>query len=125
MAKQFRTYTQDIWGITSSSSPKRYKAWGGPPRHSKPDGTVVPCAAGGSLMLTPDICIPTMQRHENKYGDKIWGKYTFADAFNPETGWVSTDTLSLDVGMTRLAAQNLRTGNLGNWFKANPKRKKP
>ena len=119
MAKQFPTYTQDIWGITSSSSPKGYKAWGGPPAHSKPDGTVVPCAPGGSLMLTPDICIPALHAMKDKYGDKIWGKYGLADAFNPQTGWVSTDTLGLDVGMTLLAAENLRTGNLWKWFMAN------
>jgi hypothetical protein len=124
MAKQFPTYTQDIWGITSSSSPKGYKAWGGPPLHSKPDGTVVPCAAGGSLMLTPDICIPAIHAMKDKYGDKIWGKYGLVDAFNPQTGWVSTDTLGLDVGMTLLAAENLRTGNLWKWFMANPEPQK-
>ena len=124
MAKQFPTYTQDIWGITSSSSPKGYKAWGGPPLHSKPDGSVIPCAAGGSLMLTPDICIPAMHAMKQKYGDKAWGKYGFADAFNPATGWVSTDTLGLDVGMTLLSAENLRSGNVWNWFMANPEPQK-
>jgi hypothetical protein len=57
---------------------------------------------------------------KDKYGDKIWGKYGFADAFNPLTGWVSTDTLGLDVGMTLLSAENLRSGNVWNWFMANP-----
>ena len=120
MAKMFPTYTKDIWGITSSSSPKGYKAWGGPPVHSKPDGTVVPCAAGGSLMLTPEICIPALHAMKTQYGDKIWGKYGLADAFNPATGWVSTDTLGLDVGMTLLAAENYRSGNLWGWFMSNP-----
>lgn len=120
LAKQFPDYTPEIWGITSSSSPHGYKAWGGPPRHSHPDGTVVPCAAGGSLMLTPEICVPAMHAMKEKFGDKIWGKYGFADAFNPLTGWVSPDTLGLDVGMTLLSAENLRTGNLWHWFMANP-----
>lgn len=120
LSKQFPGYTPTIWGITSSSSPTGYRAWGGPPQHSKIDGSVVPCAAGGSLMLTPDICTPALHSMKDKYGDKIWGKYGFADAFNPETGWVSTDTLGLDVGMTLLAAENLRTGNLWKWFMANP-----
>jgi hypothetical protein len=120
LAKEFPGYTKDIWGITSSSSPTGYKAWGGPPQHSKIDGSVVPCAAGGSLMLTPDICIPAIHAIKNKYGDKAWGKYGLADAFNPETGWVSTDTLGLDVGMTLLAAENLRSSNIWQWFMANP-----
>jgi hypothetical protein len=124
LAKEFPDYTQQIWGITSSSSPHGYKAWGGPPRHSHPDGTVVPCAAGGSLMLTPDICIPALHAMKDKFGDKIWGKYGFADAFNPLTGWVSPDTLGLDVGMTLLAGENLRSGNLWRWFMANPEPRK-
>jgi hypothetical protein len=124
MAKEFPTYTQDIWGITSSSSPTGYKAWGGPPKHSKPDGSVVPCAAGGSLMITPDICIPALHAMKDKYGDKAWGKYGLADAFNPMTGWVSQDTLGLDVGMTLLSAENLRSGNVWKWFMANPEPQK-
>jgi hypothetical protein len=120
LSKEFSAYTPTIWGITSSSSPTGYRAWGGPPAHSKIDGSVVPCAAGGSLMLTPDICIPALQAVKDKYGDKIWGKYGLADAFNPQTGWVSTDTLGLDVGITLLSAENLRHSSVWNWFMANP-----
>jgi hypothetical protein len=75
-------------------------------------------------MITPDICVPAMHALKDKYGDRIWGKYGFADAFNPETGWVSTDTLGLDVGMTLLSAENLRSGNVWKWFMANPEPKK-
>jgi hypothetical protein len=124
LAKDFPDYTETIWGITSSSSPSGYKAWGGPPIHSKPDGTVVPCAAGGSLMIAPDICIPALHAMKDKFGDKIWGKYGLADAFNPLTGWVSQDTLGLDVGMTLLSAENLRSGNVWKWFMANPEPQK-
>jgi hypothetical protein len=124
LAKEFPDYTETIWGITSSSSPKGYKAWGGPPKHSQIDGSVVPCAAGGSLMITPDICIPALHAMKDKFGDKIWGKYGLADAFNPLTGWVSTDTLGLDVGMTLLSAENLRSGNVWKWFMANPEPQK-
>jgi hypothetical protein len=73
-------------------------------------------AAGGSLMITPDICIPAMHTMKEKYGDTIWGKYGFADAFNPLTGRLSTNTLSLDVGMTLLSAENLRSGSVWKWF---------
>jgi hypothetical protein len=120
LSKTYPDYTPEIWGITSSSSPNGYRAWGGPPQHSKIDGSVVPCAAGGSLMLTPEICIPALHAMKDKFGDKIWGKYGFADAFNPLTGWVSTDTLGLDVGMTLLSAENLRHGSVWRWFMANP-----
>jgi hypothetical protein len=119
LSKTYPDYTQDLWGITSSSSPNGYRAWGGPPQHSKIDGAIVPCAAGGSLMLAPDICIPAMHAMKGKVGDKFWGKYGFADAFNPLTGWVSTDTLGLDVGMILLSAENLRHGSVWHWFMAN------
>lgn len=124
LAKEFPGYTSDIWGITSSSSPTGYRAWGGPPRHGRIDGTVVPCAAGGSLMLTPDICIPAIHAMKTKYGGKIWGKYGLADAFNPNTGWVSTETMGLDVGMMLLSAENLRHASVWNWFMANPEPQK-
>lgn len=70
-------------------------------------------------MLTPDICVPALHAMKHKYGDKIWGTYGLADAFNPETGWVSTDTLGLDVGITLLSAENLRSGSVWDWFMAN------
>jgi hypothetical protein len=124
LSNEFPGYTRTIWGITSSSSPDGYKAWGGPPMHSKVDGSVVPCAAGGSLMLAPDICIPAMHAMKDKYGDKIWGKYGLADAFNPGTGWVSSDTLGLDVGITLLSIVNLRHRSIWRWFMANPEPQK-
>jgi len=124
LSKTFPDCTQDIWGITSSSSPNGYRAWGGPPKHSTIDGSVVPCAAGGSLMLTPEICIPALHAMKEKFGAKIWGKYGFADAFNPLTGWISTDTLGLDVGMTLLSIENLRHGSLWRWFMENPEPRK-
>lgn len=120
LAKEFPGYSENIWGITSSNSEKGYKAWGGPPRNKAIDGTVVPCAAGGSLQLTPDIALPAMKAMKEKFGDKIYGKYGFTDAFHPTTGWVSPDVLGLDVGITLLSAENLRSGNIWKWFMANP-----
>jgi hypothetical protein len=124
LAKEFPGYTETVWGITSSSSPTGYRAWGGPPMHAKVDGSVVPCAAGGSLMVAPDICIPATHAMKDKYGDKIWGTYGLADAFNPGTGWVSSDTLGLDVGMILLSIENLRHGSVWGWFMANPEPKR-
>jgi hypothetical protein len=124
LSKTFPDYTANIWGITSSSSPNGYRAWGGPPKHSTIDGSVVPCAAAGSLMLTPEICVPALRAMKDQFGGKIWNKYGLADAFNPLTGWVSTDTLGLDVGMTLLSIENLRSGNLWQWFMENPEAQK-
>jgi hypothetical protein len=120
MAKEFPGYSEDIWGITSSTSKTGYKAWGGPPRRSSVDGTVVPCAPAGSLMLTPEIAMPALLAMKQRFGDKIWNKYGFADAFNPNTGWVSPEALGLDIGITLLGAENLRTGNVWKWLMKTP-----
>ncbi|MFL6215571.1 MAG: glucoamylase family protein [Blastocatellia bacterium] len=119
LAKEFPGYSENIWGITASDSAKGYVAWGGPPRDSAIDGTVVPCAAAGSLMFTPDISLPALRAMKEKYGERIYGRYGFADAFNPNTGWVNPDVIGIDVGITLLSAENLRTGNIWRWFMRN------
>lgn len=121
LAREFpASYSETIWGITASDAEKGYIAWGGPPRHPEIDGTVVPCAAGGSLMFTPDITLPALRAMRDKFGEKIYGRYGFADAFNPTTGWVDTDVIGIDVGITLLSAENLRTGLVWRYFMRNP-----
>jgi hypothetical protein len=120
LAKEFPGYSENIWGITSSNSEKGYKAWGGPPRNKAIDGTVVPCAPGGSLMLESGITIAALKEMKRKFGDKIYGKYGFTDAFHPTTGWVSADVLGLDTCITQLSIENLRSGNIWKWFMQNP-----
>ena len=119
LAKEFRGYSENIWGITASDSAKGYVAWGGPPRHKDIDGTVVPCAAGGSLMFTPDICVPALRTMHEKFGEKIYGRYGFVDAFNPNNGWVNPDVIGIDVGITMLSVENLLSGNVWKWFMQN------
>ena len=83
------------------------------------DGTVVPCAAAGSLMFTPDITLPALKEMKDEYGDKIYGQYGFADAFNPHNGWVDPDVIGIDLGITLLSAENLRSGKVWYWFMQN------
>jgi len=118
LSSHFKGYSPDVWGITASDSAKGYTDWGAPD-HPRIDGTVVPSAAAGSLMFTPDICIPAMRTMLLKYGKSIYGRYGFADAFNPESGWVSPYVIGIDAGITLLSAENLRTGRVWHWFMAN------
>jgi hypothetical protein len=120
LAGEFPGYSENIWGITSSNSATGYKAWGGPPRNKAIDGTVVPCAAGGSLMLAPDICLPALKAMKERFGELVYGKYGFTDAFHPTNRWASSDVLGLDTGITLLSAENLRSGNVWKWFMRNP-----
>ncbi|HVG38777.1 MAG TPA: glucoamylase family protein, partial [Pyrinomonadaceae bacterium] len=45
--------------------------------------------------------------------------YGFIDAFNPNNGWTNPDVIGIDVGITLLSAENLRTGNVWRWFMRN------
>jgi hypothetical protein len=119
LSAEFPGYSQNVWGITASDSIKGYLGWGGPPRDPAIDGTVVPCAAAGSLMLTPDISLPALRTMYEKFGKRIYGHYGFTDAFNPNTGWINPDVIGIDVGITLLSAENLRTGNVWRWFMRN------
>jgi hypothetical protein len=116
---EFPGYGENLWGLTSSDSIKGYTAWGGPPRHPGIDGSVVPCAPAGSLMFAPEITVPALREMHRRFGDRIYGRYGFADAFNPGTGWVNPDVIGIDVGITLLATENLRTGAVWRWFMAN------
>ena len=120
LAIDFPGYSDLIWGITASDSAKGYVAWGGPPREDIIDGTVVPCAAAGSLMFTPELSVPALRAMQARFGQQIYGRYGFADAFNPNTGWVNPDVIGIDIGITLLSAENLRSGNVWKWFMRNP-----
>jgi hypothetical protein len=41
---------------------------GGPPRHKDIDGSVVPAAAAGSLMLAPDLALPAVREIHRRFG---------------------------------------------------------
>jgi hypothetical protein len=104
-----------VWGLTSSDGAAGYVDWGGPPVRNRPvdtriDGTVVPCAAAGSLVFCPVDCIAALREMKTRWGERIYGPYGFADAFNPHTGWVGADVIGIDVGITLLMAENLRSG---------------
>jgi hypothetical protein len=120
LSGEFPGYSEHVWGLTSSDSRNGYVAWGGPPPHARIDGTVVPCAAAGSLMFTPDLTLPVIRELRRRFGDRIYGRYGFADAFHPTDGWVNPDVIGIDLGITLLSAENLRTGRVWTWFMRNP-----
>src|SRR6185436_12744083 len=60
-----------------------------------------------------------LQTMHDTYGEKIYGKYGFVDAFNPKIGWTDTDVIGINVGIILLSAENMRTGNVWRWFMRN------
>jgi hypothetical protein len=53
-------------------------------------------------------------------GEAVWGRYGFADAFNPQTGWTSPDVIAIDIGIMLVMAENLRSGLIWQTFMRAP-----
>lgn len=116
---QFSDYQPDLWGISASDSQHGYVAWGGPPAMGPIDGSIVPCAAGGSLAFAPSDCLTVLRNIRAKY-PVAWQRYGFVDAFNPLNAWYDPDVIGIDVGITMLMAENKRSQFVWNTFMKNP-----
>jgi hypothetical protein len=115
-----RGYSDDYWGITASDWEHGYTAWGGPPLQGPVDGSVVPCAAAGSLPFLPRECVHVLRALRDNFGKDAWGRYGFCDAFHPELHWYDLDVLGIDLGIGLLMAENLRTAFVWETFMRNP-----
>jgi hypothetical protein len=113
-------YDDGYWGVSASDSQHGYHAWGGPPPMGPLDGTVVPCAAAGSLPFVPTDCIAVLRSMRTKWGDRAWGRYGFVDAFHPAANWYDPDVLGIDQGISVVMAENLRSGFVWKTFMRNP-----
>lgn len=121
---RFPDYSENLWGISASDYAKGYTAWGGPSADGgvlgPVDGTIVPCATGGSLPFLYDDCMKVLRNIRGRYKEKGWTRYGLVDAFNPLTGWTDQDVLGIDLGITTLMAENHRTGFVWETFMKNP-----
>lgn len=136
----FDDYSGDIWGWTASDGPANtwgvvdgdsvrfhtYWARGVAAGDIRDDGTIVPTAAGGSIPFAPEITIPALKNIRDRYGDLVYNRYGFVDAFNPtyrlefgdpergpvdpEHGWFDGDQLGIDQGPIVVMLENYRTG---------------
>ena len=117
---KFPDYSENLWGISASDYEKGYTAWGGPPPQGPIDGSIVPCATGGSLPFLYEDCMRVLRNIRGRYKEKAWARYGFVDAFNPLDGWYDQDSLGIDLGITMLMAENHRTGFVWDIFMKNP-----
>lgn len=113
-------YSADYWGVSASDYVGGYIEWGGPPTLGPVDGTVVPCAAAGSLPFLPKDCLAVLRAMRTKWGQRAWGRYGFVDAFHPAANWYDSDVIGIDQGISILMAENLRTGFVWDLFMRNP-----
>ncbi len=119
---QFPWYGPEMWGVTASDSRAGYRVWASP--NTPPDGTLVPCASGGSLVFLPQMCGAVLQNMADEYGDKVWKKYGFIDAFHPKEKWYSRYTLGIDQGIILLMTANMRRGSVWNSVMSTPQTKR-
>ena len=118
LAPKFPWYGPDMWGITASDSRQGYRDWGSQP--GQVDGTLVPCAAGGSIAFLPEQCGRVLQTMVDRYGKNVWTRYGFVDAFQPEAEWWSPDVIGIDLGIMLIMAENSRSESVWNAMMATP-----
>lgn len=145
-------YSADVWGWTASDGPTYSEGKlvvGGTPRNFNTymargvsavrvvdDGTIVPTAAGGSIPFAPEVTIPALMAMRSKYGERLYTRYGFKDAFNPSftftdvasrsgtvdpvQGWVANDYLGIDQGPILTMMENHRSGLVWKVMRKNP-----
>ncbi len=119
LGQKYNWVDMDMWGITASDSKDGYRVWGGPPTIGPPDGTLVPCAAAGSLPFLPAECSHVLLSMREKMGPRVWTRYGFVDAFDVKGNWFAQDILGIDQGISVLMAENLRSGFVWEYFMKN------
>jgi hypothetical protein len=127
-------YGELVWGLTASDGPAgeapfhEYWARGAVPDASADDGTLAPTAVGGSVAFAPEIAIPTLVNLREQFGERLYGKYGFKDAFNlsypqgsgARSGWFDDQYLAIDQGPILLMVENHRTGFVWDLMKRSP-----
>ncbi|HEX3528518.1 MAG TPA: glucoamylase family protein [Thermoanaerobaculia bacterium] len=120
----YRDYGDTIWGLTACDGPgdgKRtvdgreitfygYAARGASATEIRDDGTIAPTAAISSIVFTPEISLRALREMRQRYGDRLYSKYGFRDAFNPTVGWFDVDYLGIDQGPIVAMIENYRSG---------------
>ncbi|MEO8029292.1 MAG: glucoamylase family protein, partial [Gemmatimonadota bacterium] len=144
-------YDSVVWGLTATDgpadvtlpvdgTPRRFYTYAArgtsfiePPRD---DGTLAPTAVGGSVPFAPEISINGLYAMRQRYGDDLFGRYGFVDAFNPTwtwstpapsqgkvvpgKGWFDTDYLGIDQGPILLMIENYRSGLIWKYMRKSP-----
>ena len=112
----FTGYSADCWGLTASDDPSGYEAHAA----GNDNGTISPTAALSSFPYAAAQAMAALRHFLRAYGDRIWGRYGFTDAFNPGRGWYADTFLAIDQGPIVVMVENYRSGLLWNLFMSVP-----
>jgi hypothetical protein len=143
---RWKGYGENVWGITACDGPadveldyagKRhaFRTYAGRGMGFLDDGTLAPTAAAASIPFAPEIAIPAVIEMHRRYGEHIYSKYGFLDAFNPSfefdvavrqgriipgVGWVGPDYLGIDQGPILVMLENHRSELVWRVMRKNP-----
>jgi hypothetical protein len=142
-------YGDNVWGLTACDGPQGarltvdgrerqfqgYLARGAAAGYVADDGTIAPTAVVGSIAFAPEIAIPALQTLHDRYGEHVYTRYGFLDAFNPtlrradvapqtgtlipDFGWVGHDYIGIDQGPILLMLENYRSGLVWEVMRSN------
>lgn len=112
----FKGYGPDCWGLTASDDPSGYDAHA----PNNDNGTISPTAALASFPYAPEASMAALRHFLLAYGDRVWGRFGFTDAFNETRDWWAKTFLAIDQGPIVVMMENYRTGLLWKLFMAAP-----
>ncbi len=104
-----KTYALEVWGLNASDGPDGYRAYG---VLDDEDGTVSPTGAAAAILTDKKLALSAVEAIYARYGDKLWGRYGFGNAFNVDRNWYDEDVIGIDLGMALLAIENSRGGKV-------------
>jgi hypothetical protein len=84
------------------------------------NGTISPTAALASFPYAPEASMQALRHFLAVYGDRIWNRYGFVDAFCESRGWYAQTFLAIDQGPIVVMIENFRSGLLWKLFMAVP-----
>ena len=111
---KYAGYNENCWGLTASYSVNGYSAHA--PGDANDLGVISPTAAISSIPYTPEQSMDAIRHFYYHYGDKLWGKYGFYDAFSEQNNWYPERYLAIDQGPEVVMIENYRTGLLWDLF---------
>ncbi len=116
--KGYTGYGADCWGMTSSYSVKGYA--GHAATEARDEGVISPTAALSSMPYAPEYVMAVIRHLYTNFGDKLFGKYGFYDAFSETEDWFPQRYLAIDQGPIPVMIENYRTGLLWRLFMSHP-----
>jgi hypothetical protein len=113
---KYRGYGPMCWGLTASDDPDGYSAHA----PDNDNGTISPTAALASLPYAPQEVMATLRHFLQEYGERVWGRYGFVDAFCQHRNWYADTYIGIDQGPIVIMMENFRTGLLWKLFMSVP-----